>query len=551
MRNFDGGPGFDNGPQGSCDPTADMDGDGIADFREGSADPDLDGIPAELDLDSDGDGISDAMEAGTDPCGPPNSDGDDFPDFLDTDSDNDGLTDAEEVAAGTNPRSNDSDGDGIPDLVELRGSRTDPNDASSSIPATDFFVVLPYNGNRENRTLDFGTNIEVADIFFLVDMTGSMQGERTNLINGLLTTIVPGIQAAIPNVQFGAGGFDDYPTGPSPIPYGAADDLPFYLLREIDTVEMDRGSWSLAATPTTCPMGGMNDIGMITGAPDGRPDILEAIEGLPCHNGADGAESYVPALFSTATGLGLTWPGGSVPARTCPAIPDEPVARQGYPCFRPGALPIILLFGDANFHNGPGGSQPYTTFSGAPSFENTAAALNSIGARVISIFSGGAASLRADYEAMGRTTGTVDGSGNPLVFDIDADGSGLDSAVVNAVANLVNGTPQDVRTGTQNVPGNPDEFDATQFIKSITPVEGYVGATPGIGYDSFDETTFYGVIPGTRVEFAIDFYNDVRVPAAVAEVFVAQINVLGNGVANLDQRRVYILVPTEGGVILL
>ncbi|MFT5358774.1 MAG: hypothetical protein ACI9KE_006013, partial [Polyangiales bacterium] len=381
-RTFDGGPGFDGGRMGSCDPTSDMDGDGIADFREGSADPDLDGIPAEQDLDSDGDGISDAMEAGMDPCGPPNSDGDDTPDFLDNDSDNDGLTDSEEVAAGTNPRVSDSDGDGIPDLVELRGSRTDPNDSASSIPDTDFFVVLPYNGSRENRTLRFGTNIEVADIFFLVDMTGSMQGERSNLISGLLTTIVPGIQAAIPNVQFGAGGFDDYPSGS----YGGNRDLPFYLLREIDTVEMDRGAWSLPASPrASCPNGGANDIGMLTGAPNGLPDIQEAIEGLPCHQGGDGPESYVPALFSTATGLGLTWPGGSIPGRTCPSVPDEPVARQGYPCFRPGALPIVLLFGDANFHNGPGGSQPYTSIPAAPTYANTAAALNSIGTRVISI----------------------------------------------------------------------------------------------------------------------------------------------------------------------
>ena len=30
-RSFDGGPGFDGGPMGSCDPSSDMDGDGIRD----------------------------------------------------------------------------------------------------------------------------------------------------------------------------------------------------------------------------------------------------------------------------------------------------------------------------------------------------------------------------------------------------------------------------------------------------------------------------------------------------------------------------------------
>ncbi|NIS31239.1 MAG: hypothetical protein GWO04_15420, partial [Actinobacteria bacterium] len=80
-------------------------------------------------------------------------------------------------------------------------------------------------------------------------MTGSMRSERTNLINGLVDVIIPGIQAAIPNVQFGAGGLDDYPVGG----YGGGNDLPFYLLREIGPGDEDRGAWSLSATPTTCP----------------------------------------------------------------------------------------------------------------------------------------------------------------------------------------------------------------------------------------------------------------------------------------------------------
>jgi hypothetical protein len=137
------------------------------------------------------------------------------------------------------------------------------------------------------------------------------------------------------------------------------------------------------------------------------------------------------------------------------------------------------------------------------------------------------------------------------VFTISGDGSGLDSTVVNAVAELVGGTPQDVSTRTQNVPGNPDEFDATLFIKSIVPLEGYRDGIEGTGYDSKDATTFYGVIPGTLVDFTIDFWNDVRPPAATAQIFKAKIIVVGNGVADLDSRNVYIVVPPEGGTILI
>ena len=81
------------------------------------------------------------------------------------------------------------------DLGE-RAAGTDPRDPSSTIPEGDFFVVLPYNGERVPRTLRFGTTIEQADVYFLVDMTGSMRGERTNLVTGLLDVIIPGIHLA-------------------------------------------------------------------------------------------------------------------------------------------------------------------------------------------------------------------------------------------------------------------------------------------------------------------------------------------------------------------
>jgi hypothetical protein len=556
----------DAGPSG-CTSALDSDGDGIADQIETSGDNDGDGIPNLADGDSDGDGLSDATEArSTNPCAPANSDGYDVPDFLDDDSDNDGVLDREEGTLGTDPVAVDTDGDGVSDLAE-RAAGTSPIDRTDTIPETDFFVVLPYNGDRAMRPLRFGTNISQADVFFLVDMTGSMGGERTNLIMGLVDTIIPGIEASIRNVHFGAGGFDDYPytsdfsTGGSYAFYGYPPDLPFYLLRGIAPGSEDVGQWSIAAGPTTCPRDATsNDIGRIGGAANSRPDILEAVEGLPCHGGSDGAESYVPALWATATAMGLSWPAsstpaGSIPARTCPSIPDETGVRRGYPCFRPGSLPIILLFGDAPFHNGPGGTEPYEF--DAPDYVETVAALEAIGARVIGIHSGGSSSTyRSQYEQLARDTGTVDASGMPLVFDISQDGSGLSSAVVDAVGTLVGGTPQDVSTITENVDGvNPDNFDATRFIKSIVPLEGYhegiPGPNPGVSYASKDTTTFYEVIPGTIVEFTVDFWNDVRPPAQVAQVFQARIIVVGNGVARLDERRVFIVVPPEGSIVLI
>jgi hypothetical protein len=282
--------------------------------------------------------------------------------------------------------------------------------------------------------------------------------------------------------------------------------------------------------------------------------VQTGLNGLVTANGADSPESHVEALYQTATGMGGSWtfaaggPPWSLPPRTCPTIPDEVGTRRGYPCFRPGSLPIVVTVSDISWHNGPGGSAAYTGITPAPhTFDDASNALRMIGARLIGVCVDGGG--RAEAEAMATATGTVDGSGRPLVYD--AAGGAVSSAIVMGIETLTGGTPQDVNTRTVNVPGNPDEFDATLFIKAITPVEGYRDGIAGTGFSSMDDTTFYDVIPGTLVEFAVDFYNDVREPADTAQIFQARIIVVGNGVADLDSHNAYIIVPPEGGTILI
>src|SRR5690348_6738566 len=71
----------------------------------------------------------------------------------------------------------------------------------------DFFFILPYQdpAGLQTRPLDFSTNIPALDVFFLMDTTGSMYGEIHNLQLALTGTVVPGIQSAVANSQFGVG----------------------------------------------------------------------------------------------------------------------------------------------------------------------------------------------------------------------------------------------------------------------------------------------------------------------------------------------------------
>jgi hypothetical protein len=494
-----------------CTP-GDSDGNGIADSLEGAGV----GNP-----DDDGDGLPDSAEVGTaGECSPRDSDGDFTPDFQDVDSDNDGVLDGEEGALGTDPTNPDTDSDGFTDLVE-RTAGTSPTDPSSAVPPTDYFVVLPYNGDRAMRPLRFGTNISKADVYFLIDTTGSMQSAIDD-VNASLRSIASAVSGLVRDAQFGVGRFDDFPTDF----YGDAfsGDVPYAHLEDITA-----------------------DLGRVNGALS-----------LTANSGNDTPESNTAAVYLTASGAGMTYDDdvrgvGTIPARSCPTIPDEMGVRRGYPCFRPGALPIVVLVSDAPWHNGVDPFNDYAGIRGPVSFDMAVDAMNAIGARFIGANVGFAGS-GPDMEAMARRTGSVRSDGTPLVFTGPA--STTSDQIIDGITSLVGGTPQDVSTRTENVPGNPDEFDARQFIKAIIPVEGFgpggeIGPIPGVTYNSKDETTFYQVIPGTQVEFAIDFWNDVRPTPTRTEIHQARIIVVGNGVADLDFRNVYIVVPPEGGVILI
>ncbi len=534
-----GGPRFRDGGAGApdsrvldgCDPDADADGDGVADDAEGTIDTDGDGIPNHQDTDSDGDGILDAEEhQGNIPCSLPDSDGDGVPNWLDSDSDNDGLSDADERGTySTDPYAIDTDGDGVTDLGEALGTMTDPNDATSTIPPQDFFVVLPYFGDAVERTLRFDTNLQLADVYFLIDTTGSMGAAISN-VQSSLTRIASQIGMRIPNVEMGVGDYRDFPIG-------GGDSGPFPGLGGYG----DAGDWAFKNLQNITP---------------NVSEVQAALGRLSAGGGADGPESGSEALFQTATGRGGSWvAGGSsymIPAQRCPAVPDEIGRRRGYPCFRPDSLPIVVHVTDAPFHNGPSASNPYTDITPPPaSFEQAVNELVNIGARFIGVSVGGGG--RMEEELAARMTGSVDSSGSPLVYT--STGGEVSDAIIEGIETLAGRTPQDVDTTTENVAGNPDEFDATTFIKAIVPLEGYNGGNsgpmPGVTYASKDDRVFYQVIPGTQVEFTVRFLNDVRPPAAAAQIFRATIIVRGNRVARLDSRNVYIVVPPDGAIILI
>ncbi len=529
---------------GTCIPIRDMtdsDGDTIADLDEGvgaGTDTDSDGAPDYLDTDSDNDGAPDSREAGDGDVAttPQDSDRDGVYDFRDLDSDSDGLGDAEEWASPahcldlTRP---DTDDDGQSDLAETI-AHTNPCDASSRIP--EFFFILVYldPGGEKAGPLTFDTNIRKADIHFSVDTTGSFSEEINNIQSSLLSTIVPGIQAEIPDTAFGVSEMEDFPLNPfgsRNCPYSGVHDAPFRLLQQV-------------TTDVTRVQTGVNNLD--------NP--------LGCGN--DAPESDWEALYQIGAGTGVSWAGGSVPAFSPdPTTPGG--GTLGGVGFRFEAFPVVIHVTDEEFHT------PETDYWPAPYNITNAhtraqalSALQALQAKVIGI-SGDPISRPYQEDVALETGAFVDptaglcytGIGGtsrspvtwlgeqvcPLVYDVRSDGSGLSGTMVDAVTSLV--TLIEFSTVNIRVRDDPHGFFRYAIPRSATPPPG--GDLPTVADLDGDYVyeSFIGVQPGTVLEFTIVLYNDAVASTSVDQVFTITLEVVGDGLTVLDEKEVVIVVP--------
>lgn len=364
----------------------------------------------------------------------------------------------------------------------------------SSIPC----IEVPPDGGLIEVPLDIEAELARADVLFLVDTTASMGEEIDQIRAGLRDRIAPGISEAIPDSALGVANFEDFPEGMC----GEGGDIPFQLLTPI-TQDLNRAQ--------------------------------AAVDALELGNGLDRPESQVEALFQVATGAGL---GSYVPPSFgCPR------GGIGYPCFRPDALPIVLLFTDAPFHSGPGGSNPYLCSVIPPphTYDEARDALMSLGIRVIGLYSGEGEG-RSDLLAIARDTLAVE-DGSPLVFDIGTSGRNLSDQVVSAIRTLADVIEFDVDAILVD-PDLTDGVDPRMFVEEIVAVR----AVPMEGITIDPETaTFLGVGAGTRVFFQLRIRAGATVPGPEPQRFLLEVVFRGDRRTRLGSRLVEIVIPGEDG----
>lgn len=288
--------------------------------------------------------------------------------------------------------------------------------------------------------------------------------------------------------------------------------------------------------------------------------VQDGADKLTIHNGLDGADAQIPAMFHTVTGKGLTWPGGSVPTHV--PLPGS----FGAVDFRPGSLPVVVLTTDGSWHDDY--SFP------APKLADLEKEMAKTSVRFVDITSGPedqanelsdttksnlAPSSFGSACGKGQCCTGIAGSpraptgpgGTCRLNFLHSGGTGVADSIVRAIQAISVGTVFNVTAQPSNDPANPDGVDATQFIKAIRAMtEG--DATSGCPAASTKDTdgdgiddTFLSVKVGTPLCFEVlPKMNTTVKPRVVAQFFNVYIDVYGlPGSVKLDRRAVLLLVP--------
>ncbi len=514
----------------------DSDGDGIMDLDDGTDDDDDDGIAAFRDLDTDGDGVPDKCEARGNPAPtaadlklPVNdTDLDGIPDYRDLDSDGDFLSDGKEDLNGncvldsneTSRTRGDTDADGHNDYAEVTlGGAAAARDATANpIKSGSFYFIVPYSPDGSAKPspastpLAFNTTINSGDVGFLVDTTTSMTSIENALADNISAKIIPGLQAALPDLNVGVVGYDDV------------------LAKQWGDSAGDKFIWF--------PNGGTASQGSFVTATHSL--AIAAAQGLKntVTPGGSYPEGSVPALWWAITNDSFTFKSddglNTVKTWNTPTSPALPATRFGGMRFRKDALPILIQASDANMHNGLTNACysdsvtalpfcnriDYSTEAGkassighTPTFAELKTKLNTLGAKYlgISVHGGGTGKsalvdrtldpkyyqasldmisladatdsrvLPTDLDptattsdcktsSSGAIANPAEGDGKcPLVFDIRYDGVGIESLVVKAVVTLLKAVKFDVHVVARDVVDGETVDAVDAFVGSVLP----------------------------------------------------------------------------------
>ncbi len=365
----------------------------------------------------------------------------------------------------------------------------------------DLCIEVPFDGGPVEISLEVEAQIGAADIAFLIDVTSSMDQEIDRIRARLRDSIAPAIREAIPDSRLAVATFADFAVGS----YGSSvrGDKPFEL-----------------RLPMT----------------DDISAVQAAVNSITMADGRDVEESQVEALYQLATGEGR---GSHVPPSAgCPS------GGRGYACFRSDAMAVVMLFTDAEFHNGPDGAHPYGSdvVPRPATYPDALAALRALDMRVIG-FDSGRGVPRQHLERVARDTGAV-ADGDELVYDIGSTGEGLSAGVVEAIRTFASTAEQDV--DAIYFDGDPtDDVNSADFVEALRPLS--ADPMSGVGSIDFDAGVFRDVTAGTLLTWEVVLRNDAVVPGPRPQRFRLEVIFRGDMRRRISRAFIDIVVPGTDG----
>lgn len=368
-------------------------------------------------------------------------------------------------------------------------------------------IEAPREIGEVTASLSVPASLAVVDVMFVIDSSGSMRDEIDTIRARLRDVVVPGIRAAIPDAAFGVALFGEFPV----VPHGPPDVRP-YLMRAPITTDVTR--------------------------------IEAALDASPSWGNFDDPEAAIEGLYQTITGEGYGTPStpGYIPASSGCAR-----GGTGGACFRREALPIVMLITDAPMHNGPPDVSPIANYGFTPpphGYEETVSLVRALGALVLGLGASDPSrpSPHPHLRALARDTGSLDGDGEPLTFDIGGGGGGVGAEIVGAVQFVASEVPLEVDALAEDLPG--DSVDASLVLRGMRARS----ADPPGNVERIEGDTFFGVIPGTELTFEVVVDASGLPPSSERRVFPARIIFRAAGRSRLEVTEVDIVVPGGDGV---
>lgn len=526
----------------------DSDGDTIPDIIEGSyVDSDGDGFYNRYDQDSDGDTIPDKDEAGANPSTPRDTDADTVPDFLDKDSDNDGLPDSKERELGTDPLKEDSDGDGVSDLVEFAAG-TNPKDANDNpVKNGDFVFLVPYQkpSTPPKGSLSFATSVQVVDVYFAIDRSGSTDTE-INTLSAKLKGIMDSLRCNVLNESIVCNEDKDCASVPNSVCSVTSHKCIENPLTKTGGCLADM--WTGVGSWGTC--GRFTHVVSVTSDVQKTVDTLN-LANLPKVGSTENAWDAALCAVANAT--------GAEDKIMCPKREtNRPCASNMDTCvgFRNNALRVLIVLTDEGQMSGC--SNPKANGS-AHNGTSTLSAADTAMARDVGVYARSKnvnliGFWSSDYNSISKKIMEPMVSGNGLdtsLFMIKCMDAEIETATKSAIMKISKDKPLKITTEAVDI-----DAGASKFIKSLTvnivdsAVEGKTctkvsGILPG---------KFEGIaslLPGRSVCYdltPIDQNNDTQA-LNEPKVLKAKIILKGDG-STLNERIAYFLIPPtfEGGV---